>query len=106
MIYLKHLGIFVDTVHQFMMNDFKNPLMKQIVKREFNRWLSVSDKLVTYYKKEMGDEAEVELFEEKVSCLYEVAKIIFSVPSEELENITETFKNLNKVIEQSKKENE
>ena len=106
MIYLKHLGIFVDTVHQFMMNDFKNPLIKQIVKREFNRWLAVSDKLVSCYKKEMGDEAEVELFEEKVSCLYEVAKVIFSVPSEELENITETFKNLNKVIEKSKKENE
>lgn len=100
MMHLKHLGIFVDTAYQFIMNDFKHPTIKKMVKKEMNNWLSVSEKLVGYYKKELKEDEKIEAFEDKVACLYEVSKAVFSLPREEVYRVTDIFKNLNNLIEQ------
>ena len=49
--------------------------------------------------KTMEDE-KIEAFEDKVSCLYEVSKVVFSLPREEVYRVTDIFKNLNNLIEQ------
>jgi len=94
---LKHLAIFVDVVNQFISLDFKHPSIKQLVKKEFNAWVKQSDKLVDSYKKYMDDETIVH-FEEKVECIYEVVKVINNLPKEELENITNRFKEINDAL--------
>jgi len=94
---LKHLALFVDVVNQFMVTDFKNPNIKKLVKKEFNSWLQLSYNLVKSYKKYMDDE-EIEDFEDRVACIYEISKVALNLPKEELINIMETFKKLNNVM--------
>lgn len=101
MMHLKHLGIFVDTAYQFIVNDFKHPTIQKMVKQEMNRWLSLSEKLIGYYKKELKEDEKVEEFEDKVACLYEVSKVVFSLPKEELEKVTDIFKKINYAISQT-----
>lgn len=99
MMHLKDLVIFVDVVNQYLSNDFRHPSIVQLVKKEFNGWFKQTDKLIDSYKKHFKDEAEIEDFDDKVACIYEIVKTALLVPKEERGKLTETFKRINNAIE-------
>ena len=100
--YLKDLAVFVDVANQYLSNDFKHPMIVKMAKQEFNAWFKQSDKVINAFKKQFKDDAEIEDFDDKVACVYEIVKTALIVPKEERDKLTETFKNINNAIETNK----
>jgi len=97
--HLKDLAIFADVANQYLSNDFKHPAIVKLAKKEFNAWFKQTDRLIDSFKKQFKDEAEIEDFDDKVACVYELVKTALLVPKEEREKLTDTFKNINNDIE-------